>query len=280
MTDQPAPAGNLGPPEAIGRATVGVLARAAAGVAEFGFGAALFAQSIYFLLIGRFRHQPVRLPAVVDQAMEIAIRALPIASVLSLMIGITLAMQGIDLLRTFGAESQVVLAVALSVVREFSPLIVGILVAGRSGSALAARIGTMSISQEIDALKVMGINPVRYLVVPPLVAMTALLPLMTFWADFFALLGGALYTRLDLGMSFQAYADTTLQILTVEHVMHGIGKSAIFAVLIVMIAVINGLAVTGGAEQVGRATTRTVVLSIAGIIITDMLFIFVLTRGT
>ena len=137
----------------------------------------------------------------------------------------------------------------------------------------------MVISQEIDALRVMGINPVRYLVVPSMLALVLLLPLMTFWADIMGMLGGALYSRLELGMSFQAYADATMTALTIDHLMHGIGKSMIFAVLIALIAVVNGFAVSGGAEQVGRATTRTVVLSIAGIIVTDMLFIFILTRG-
>lgn len=279
MADRSATGPHISATEALGRSAVKSVANLGNGVAEIGYGATLLAQSIFYLLFGRFRHQPVRLPSVIDQMMEIGIRALPIASVLSLMIGVTLAMQGIDLLRTFGAESQVVLAIALSISREFAPLIMGILVAGRSGSALAARIGTMVISQEIDALRVMGINPVRYLVVPSMLALTLLLPLMTFWADVMAMLGGALYTRLELGMSFQAYADATMNVLTVDHVMHGIGKSVIFAVLISLIAVVNGFAVSGGAEQVGRATTRTVVLSIAGIIITDMLFIFILTRG-
>ena len=265
--------------EQIGRATVRMVAGCSGTVTEIGYATVLLLQSLYFLLFGRFRNQPVRASSVVDQMLEIGIRALPIATTLSLINGITLAMQGIDLLKTFGAQSQVVLAVALSVTREFAPLIMGILVAGRSGSALTARIGTMVISQEIDALRVMGINPVRYLVVPALVAMVTLVPLMTFWADVVGMFGGALYTRLELGMSFQAYADRTLEVLTVGHVMHGIGKSAIFAALIAVTAVVNGFAVSGGAEQVGRATTRTVVVSIAGIIITDMLFIFVLTRS-
>jgi phospholipid/cholesterol/gamma-HCH transport system permease protein len=279
MAEQSASDSPVSATEALGRAAVRSLSGISRGMAELGYATSLFLQSLYFLVLGRFRHQPVRFPSVIDQMMEIGIRALPIATILSLMIGVTLAMQGIDLLRTFGAESQVVLAVALSISREFAPLIMGILVAGRSGSALAARLGTMVISQEIDALRVMGINPVRYLVVPPMVALVFLLPLLTFWADLMGLLGGALYTRLELGMSFQAYADATIEALTVDHLMHGIGKSAIFAVLITLVAVVNGLAVSGGAEQVGRATTRTVVLSIAGIIVTDMLFIFVLTRG-
>lgn len=278
MAEQSASEAQPGLIESLGRALVGAVAGFGRGISELGYGAALLVQSGYFLLFGRLRHQPVRLPSVIEQMMEIGIRALPIATVLSFVIGITLAMQGIDLLRTFGAESQVVLAVALSISREFAPLIMGILVAGRSGSALAARIGTMVISQEIDALRVMGINPVRYLVVPALLAMALLMPLMTFWADVFGMLGAAVYAHLELGMSFQAYADATMTALTVDHVMHGVGKSVIFAVWIAMVAVVNGLAVTGGAEQVGRATTRTVVLSIAGIIVTDMLFIFILTR--
>ena len=265
--------------ESIGRAAIGTAAAAARGTAEIGLAAVLFGQSIFFLLFGRLAHQPVRLPSVVAQMMEIGIRALPISAILALMIGFTLAMQGIDLLKTFGAESQVVLAVALSVTREFAPLIMGILVAGRSGSALAARIGTMVISQEIDALRVMGINPVRYLVVPALLAMMILLPLLTFMADIMAMLGAALYTWIELGMSLQAFANASLEALSVDHVMHGIAKSAIFGTLIALIAVVNGFAVSGGAEQVGRATTRTVVQSISGIIITDMLFIFILTRG-
>jgi len=265
--------------ESIGRSVVSGVAGASQTVSQFGFGAALLGQSLFFLVFGPFRHQPVRLHTIIAQMMEIGVRALPIATVLTLIIGLTLAMQGINLLKTFGAESQVVLAVALSVVRDFSPLILGILVAGRSGSALTARIGTMMISQEIDALKVMGVHPVRYLAVPALVAMVVMLPMMTFWGDLMGMAGGGLYTRLDLGMSFQAYADASLQVLSVGHVMHGIGKSAIFGALIAIIAVVNGFMVSGGAEEVGQATTRTVVLSIAAIIVTDMLFIFLLTRG-
>jgi len=268
----------LGPIERLGRAGGDVAVLIRGGVEEFGHAAVLFVESLYWLLFGRWRKQPVRINAVIAEMMEIGIRSVPIASVLSLVIGVTLAMQGIDLLRLFGAEEQVVVAVALSVVREFAPLITGILLSGRSGSALAARLGTMTISQEIDALKVMGINPVRFLVVPALVAMVVMLPLLTFLADFMALLGAALYTNVELGLSLDAYADRTLRALSVKHVMHGIGKSLIFGVLIALIGCINGFAVSGGAEGVGRATTRAVVVSIAAIIVTDMLFIFVLTR--
>ncbi len=249
------------------------------GLEEFGFAASLFGECFFWLVWGRRRQQPLRIAPVFQEMMDIGIRAIPIGTLLSLAIGVTLAMQGIDLLKAFGAESQVVLAVALSVSREFAPLIMGILIAGRSGSALTARLGTMIIGQEIDALRVMGINPVRFLVVPALLAMVIMLPALTFLSMLVALFGGALYTWLELGMSLQAYADATLEVLTVDHVMHGITKSVLFAVLIAVIGVINGLAVSGGAEGVGRATTRSVVISLTAIIVTDMLFIFVLTRS-
>ena len=131
--------------ESVGRRSIAAARVVRSGVEELGLGASLLAECLFWLGFGRLRHQPVRVPTIFEQMMEIGIRAIPIGTVLSFAIGVTLAMQGIDLLKTFGAESQVVLAVALSVVREFSPLIMGILVAGRSGSALAARLGTMKV---------------------------------------------------------------------------------------------------------------------------------------
>jgi phospholipid/cholesterol/gamma-HCH transport system permease protein len=251
---------------------------AADGVKEFGYAAALFFESVYWLVLGRRWRQRVTMPSVVAEMMEIGIRALPIVTVLSATIGIMLAIQGIHTLRLFGAESRVTLGIALSITREFAPLITGILVAGRSGSALAARLGTMNINQEIDALRVMGINPVRFLVAPSLVAMMIMLPLLTFWSDFVGLLGAGLYVGLDLGMSLGAYADEVLDAMSVGDLTHGLGKSVIFAALITLVAAVNGASVSGGAEGVGRATTRAVVQAIAGILITDMLFVFIVTR--
>jgi phospholipid/cholesterol/gamma-HCH transport system permease protein len=271
MTDAPQPSRITGTLERIGR-------RAVAGVDELGYAAALFAEGVWWLLAGRLQRQPVRFGQVVQQALEIGVLALPITAVLALTIGVMLAIQGIHTLETFGAESQVTTGIALSVVREFGPLITGILVAGRSGSALAARIGTMRISQEIDALKVIGIAPVRFLVTPPLVAMLVMVPALSFLAMVIALLGGGLYVSIDLGMSLPAYFQRVLDAVSLDDLLHGIGKSAIFAVLITLVGVVNGAGVTGGAEGVGRATTRAVVQGISAIVITDMLFVFVLTR--
>ncbi len=255
----------------LGRATV-------AGIGELGTCGVLIAESLYWLVLGPRLRQPVRLGSVFVQMMEIGIFAVPIVGIMGGTIGVMLAIQGIHTLKIFGAESRVVIGIALSVTREFAPLITGILVAGRSGSALAARLGTMKISQEIDALSVMGINPVRFLVVPSMLAMLIMVPALTFFADLVGLFAAGLYVAADLGLTLAAYTDQTLEILSVDDLMHGLGKSAIFAVLIAVIGVVNGASVTGGAEGVGRVTTRSVVQSIMAIVITDMLFAFVVTR--
>ncbi|MGH8248564.1 MAG: MlaE family ABC transporter permease [Gammaproteobacteria bacterium] len=261
----------LGPLEALGR-------RAVSGVEEAGYVLALFAESVFWIFAGPALKQPVRIPAVFNQMMSTGIAAAPIVFILSFAVGVMLAIQGIHTLKTFGAESQVVVGIALSEMREFGALITGILIAGRSGSALAARIGTMQVNQEIDALRVMGINPVRYLVSPALLAMIVMVPTLTFFADLAGLLGGAVYSALELGLSYSAYWDRTIEVLEVDDVMQGLIKSCVFATIIALIGVTNGFAVTGGAEGVGRATTRAVVLSISYIVIADMLFTYFLNR--
>ncbi|HEY5720149.1 MAG TPA: ABC transporter permease [Gammaproteobacteria bacterium] len=248
------------------------------GVAAVGHAAALLVETAFWLLAGPRRGQPVRPAAVAAEMMEVGIHALPIVAVLAATIGVMLAIQGIHTLRTFGAESQVTIGIALSVVREFSPLITGILVAGRSGSALAARLATMTINQEVDALRVMGIEPVRYLVAPALLALLVMLPGLTFFADAVALLAAGAYVSFDLGLTLSAYFDATREVLSVDDLLHGLGKSTLFAVLIALVAVINGAGVQGGAEGVGRVTTRSVVHAISAIVITDMLFAFLVTR--
>lgn len=256
----------------VGRAAV-------AGIAEIGLGAVLLWQSLYWIVLGRRREQPVRIAATFERCMEVGIRALPIITMMSLTIGIMLAIQGLYTLRTFGAEEQVTIGIGISVVREFGPLITGILVAGRTGSSLAARIGTMRISQEVDALEVMGINPVRFLVAPALIAMAIMVPLLALWADIMMLIGAGWYISVDMGMSFAAYTDRIIEVVELEDLMHGLYKACLFSVLITLVGVINGASVQGGAEGVGRMTTRSVVLSISAIIVTDMIFAFITTRS-
>jgi phospholipid/cholesterol/gamma-HCH transport system permease protein len=258
--------------EAAGRGT-------AHGLASFGFGAALVWESLVWLLLGRRRGQVVRPASVFSEMMEIGVRAVPIVSMLSATIGVMLAIQGIYQLSRFGAEEQVVIGVAFGMTREFAPLITGILVAGRSGSALAARLGTMTISQEVDALRVMGINPVRFLVVPSLVAMLIMLPSLVIWADLVSLWAAGLYISADLGMTMSAYWNEILELLGSGDVLHGLEKSVIFAVLVTTVGIVDGASVKGGAEGVGRVTTAAVVHGITAIVLTDMVFAFATTRG-
>ena len=253
--------------------------RATDAIGEVGLGAVLLWQSAFWIVMGRARHQPVRISATFGRAMEVGIGALPIVTMMSLTIGIMLAIQSIYSLRIFGAEDQAVVGIGFAVVREFGPLITGILVAGRTGSSLAARIGTMRISQEIDALTVMGIEPVRFIVVPALIAMLVMVPLLAFWADLVMLFGAGWYIGVDIGTSMAAYIERLREIVRVADVMHGIYKSMMFSVLITLVGVINGIGVTGGAEGVGKMTTRSVVLSISAIIVTDMIFTYITTRS-
>ena len=240
--------------------------------------AVLLAQSLFWLVLGQAHRQPVKLSAIVREAMDIGVRAVPIVSVLCFAVGIMLAIQGIETLKTFGAESKVIVGIALSVTREFAPLIVSILVAGRSGSAVTARLGTMTESQEVDALQVIGINPVRFLAAPILVAMLVMVPALTVLGNFMGLLGGAVYTSVELGLPLSVYADRTLEVLALDDVMQGMVKSVVFAVIIAMVGVANGFQVYGGAAGVGRATTRSVVLCISFIVLADMVFTYFLNR--
>ncbi len=162
-------------------------------------------------------------------------------------------------------------------VREFAPLITGILFAGRSGSALAARIGTIKINQEIDALKVMGINPVRYLVAPPLIAMLIMVPCLTIMAAAVGLFLAGLYINIDLGISLTAYWDQIINYMEMDHISQGLIKSALYSIEIAIIGVVNGAGVQGGAEGVGRATTRSVVQAISAIIVTAMVVVIIST---
>jgi len=249
------------------------------GVEEVGFAGALFLESVLWAALGPARRQPVRLTAVFAQMMQIGIGALPIATVLSATIGMMLAIQSLYSLGLFGAESFATIGIALSVVREFAPLIIGILIAGRSGSAIAARFSTMMINQEVDALRAIGISPVRFLAAPALFAMIVMVPCLTMWANIVALTAAGLFVTGALQISMAAYFADVIAVLSVNDLAHGLGKSMLFAAMVALVSTVNGALADGGAEGVGRRTTRAVVHSIATIIVVDMVFAFVVTAG-
>jgi phospholipid/cholesterol/gamma-HCH transport system permease protein len=251
---------------------------AAQALAELGYVGLLLVESVWFTLVGWRRGQAVRVRAVFEQMRQVGVDAIPIVTLLAFTVGVMLGIQFIAALGEFGAESEVVIAVAKSVTREFGALITGIVVAGRSGSAFAARIGSMNVSQEIDALAVIGIEPVRYLAAPALLAMIVMMPALTMLANVASLLGAALYCSPIIDVSVSAYLAQTLDTLDPRDLWEGLSKSLVFAVLITLVGVSTGFGVSGGAEGVGRATTRAVVLSISALVIADMLFSFFLNR--
>lgn len=261
----------LKPVVRLGRQTVLV-------VSEVGYAGMLLAESLYFSVFGAARGQPVRLRAIFEQMRQVGADAIPIVLLLAFTVGLMLGIQFIAALEEFGAQGQVVLAVAKSITREFGALITGILVAGRSGSTFAARIGSMNVSQEVDALAVIGVEPVRYLAAPALLAMLVMMPVLTIFADAVGLIGAALYCSPILQLSVGAFLSQTLDATTAGDVGQGLAKSLIFAVLITLTGVSTGFNVSGGAEGVGRATTRAVVISITLLVVSDMIFSYFVNR--
>ena len=257
--------------EGVGQRTVGV-------IEEIGYNFTLLVESLYWLLIGPFIQQPVHLPTIFAEMMKIGVLALPVVILLSFSNGVMMAIQGIVTLQEFDAESQVVPGIAYSVTREFGVLIAAIVVAGRSGSAIAARIGSMQMAQEVDALRVMGIEPVRHLVAPIILSMLVMMPVLTLLADTAALIGAGVYTGIALQLSLGTFIDRCFEAVALYDVAQGLYKSLVFGLLIALISCSNGFSVTGGAEGLGRATTRSVVLSIAAIVVADMIFTYYLTR--
>ncbi len=247
-------------------------------VAASGYMGALFGESCYWIVLGKSRKQAVKATSIIAQMMQEGVAAIPITLILAMTVGMMLAIQLIVTLEEFGAQSQVILAIAVSVTREFAPLITAILVAGRTASSLAARIGSMVVSQEIDALRVIGIEPIRYLLAPALIALVVMLPILTILADIVAIIGGGLFSAGALDMGLPAYLLASIDGLSLNDIMQGLVKSVIFGVLIAVIGSGAGFTVKGGAEGVGRATTKAVVLSITWIVITDMVFTWFLNR--
>ena len=241
-------------------------------LAYLGSLAMLGTQAAYFTFVAPFRGKPLRLQSAASQAMEVGVRALPILTLITFFIGLILALQSAYELSKLGAMNVVAKAVALSMSRELGPLITAIVVIGRSGSAFAAELGTMKVSEEIDALEVMAISPVDFLVSPKFLAMIVMLPCLTIWANAMGILGGALFGVTQANFTLQRYVQASIESLYVRDIVSGLIKSVMFGITITAVGCQEGLATTGGAEQVGSSTTRAVVVSIFLVIAVDLVF--------
>jgi phospholipid/cholesterol/gamma-HCH transport system permease protein len=242
------------------------------GLSYVGSLAMLAGRSAYFTFIGPFTGKPVRAQRAVSQAMEVGVRALPILSLITFFIGMILALQAGYEMRRFGAMSYVASAVALSMTRELGPLITAVIVIGRSGSAFAAEIGTMKVTEEIDALETMAVSPVSFLVAPKFIAMILMLPCLTIWANFMGILGGSLFGVWQADFTFTRYIVASLNALYLRDVTTGLAKSFMFGITITAVGCQEGFNTDGGAEQVGRSTTKAVVMSIFLVILVDLIF--------
>ena len=234
--------------------------------------ASLGGRAAYDSFIGPFLGKPVRLRRAVSQAMDVGVRALPILSLITFFIGLILALQGAYELRRFGAINYVAATVAISMTRELGPLITAIVVIGRSGSSFAAEIGTMRVTEEIDALETMAISPVDFLVAPKFVAMVVMVPCLTIWANAMGILGGSLFGVWQAGFTFVRYMQVSVDALILRDITTGLMKSVIFGATITAVGCLEGLSTGVGAEQVGRATTAAVVKSIFLVILEDVVF--------
>jgi phospholipid/cholesterol/gamma-HCH transport system permease protein len=240
-----------------------------------------FLGAVMVALVRLLRHpRRIRWNALTHQLQHVGYHALPIVGLLSFLIGMVLVQQGAYQLKQFGAEVFVVDLVSIATLRELGVLICAILVAGRSGSAFAAQIGSMKLQEELDAMRSMGLDPVEVLVLPRTIALVIAMPLLGFYASMMGLLGGALFTYLQLGIPIDTFLERMQETVTMNTFLVGMIKAPIFGLVIAVVGCFEGMQVRGGAQSVGERTTMAVVVSIFMVIVLDaFLAIFFTTIG-
>jgi len=251
--------------ENIGRSTWPVVEESNALLAFVGETAIALGRSV-------LRPRTIRWRPVLYNIRRAGFDALPIVGLLAFLLGVVVAYQGADQLRQYGANIFVADLVGISMLREFAPLITAIIVAGRSGSAYAAQIGTMKVTEEIDAMRTLGISPQEMLVLPKLIALVIALPLLTVFADILGVFGGMLMASSQLDVGYGEFLDRLVKAIVLTTFTVGIGKAPVFALIIVTVGCFQGFRTRGGADSVGRQTTRSVVQSIFMVIVADALF--------
>lgn len=233
---------------------------------------AFFGEILVILAEAFVQPKRFRAASIIRQMYEVWIKALAIVGVLCFLIGVVIAYQGVQQLRQFGAETFTVEAVGIGMFRELGVLLTAIIVAGRSGSAFTAQIGTMQVNQEVDAMRTIGLNPIEWLVLPRILALTLSMPLLAFWGDMAGLLGGAVACTVYLDFTFVQFFARLRDTVGIWHFYTGIIKAPVFGMIIATIGCFEGLQVSGSAESVGQLTTRSVVEAIFCVIVLDAIF--------
>ena len=229
----------------------------------------LLGQTLVICVLGPFRGKGPKTRHTLHQMVAIGVDSLGIVCLVVFFVGLVIAMQTAYEMVKMGSEMYVGRVVGLTMLRELGPLIATIVLGGRSGAAIAAELGTMKVNEEVEALRIMGISPVRFLVAPRVLAFTVMTPILAVIADYFGILGGLFLAVANLHLSAHQYLDLMLQGLVVKDFVEGIVKSVVFGLLVGSIACHFGYRTEGGADAVGRATTMTVVTSIVMIILAD-----------
>lgn len=233
----------------------------------------LTAKTFYWIIVGPFKGKRLRWRSIFEQMVRIGYESLPIVALISFFVGLIIAMQSAYQLKQFGATIYVANLTAVSIIRELAPLLTAIIITGRNGSAITAEIGTMKVSEEIDALQTMGFNPISFLVVPRTLAMLIMVPCLTVIADFIGIFGGYVLTMATLDdVTSVRYINQTIEALTFKDLSSGLVKSFFFALIIAKVGSYEGFNVEGGADGVGKSTTKSVVTSIFLIIVADVFF--------
>jgi phospholipid/cholesterol/gamma-HCH transport system permease protein len=214
----------------------------------------------------------IRWNALVTQLEQVGFKALPIVGLMSFLIGIVLVQQGAVQLKQFGAEIYVVDIVGIGTLRELGILLTAIMVAGRSGSAFTAQIGSMRLQEEVDAMETIGLDPMDVLVIPRVLALVVLMPLLGFYASMMALTGGAIFTWFQLDIPISTFLQRLQEAVTFDHFLVGMIKAPVFGLVIAVVGCFEGMQVEGGAQSVGEHTTRSVVVSIFMVIVIDAMF--------
>ncbi|HET9812023.1 MAG TPA: MlaE family lipid ABC transporter permease subunit [Sphingomicrobium sp.] len=218
------------------------------------------------------RPKRFRFNAVTERFDSVGVRAIGIIGLMSFLIGIVIAQQGAVQLAQFGAEIYTINLIGRITVRELGTLMTAIMVAGRSGSAFAAQIGTMKITEEIDAMRTIGVSPVEALVIPRLIAAVIMMPLLAFWAMLMALLGGGIFVWLDIGIPPLTYIQRLQEVIPITDLWIGLIKAPVFGFIIALAGCFQGMLVESNSEEVGQRTTTAVVQSIFLVIVLDSVF--------
>ncbi|MDD4953984.1 MAG: ABC transporter permease [Candidatus Omnitrophica bacterium] len=229
--------------------------------------ATLTAQTIYAIFTPPFKKGHV-----LEHAQKSGYDSLPIVSLVALFIGLIFSLQTAYFMQRIGSEIYIASLVALSVVRELGPVITALVVAGRVGASITAELGSMQVTEQIDALETMATNPVKYLVVPRFLALAMMLPILTLYADIIGIMGSYLICVYKLGISSGMYLRVTFEALLSKDLFTGLFKTIFFGMIIALVSCYQGFNVEGGAEGVGRATTKSVVVTFIMIIAADCFF--------